>query len=238
MTTHTTQSPPAADPRPAWFAALDRVSGLVRAVPADRPADPTPCDGFDVRTLMAHLVTTLRRPAAMAAGTDPMAAPLVSEDVLDDPAAAYVREASALRAAWSGPAGDALLDRVHRLPFGEVPARVALAVYVNETLVHGWDLAVATGQDPEGDPEPATAALRTAQSFLPADRRGGPVPFGPVVEPRPQAGPTERLANWSGRESAGWVGGPPRRRGSPSCTATPAPRHRAQATGAISQAAR
>ncbi|MEJ8281027.1 TIGR03086 family metal-binding protein [Pseudonocardia spirodelae] len=199
MTTSTQDT--TTDPRPAWFAALDWVTGLARAVPPERMADPTPCDGFDVRTLLAHLVTTLRRPAAMAAGTDPTAAPLVSEDVLDDPAGAYVREAATLRAAWSGDDGAALLGTVHRLPFGEVPARAALAVYLNETLVHGWDLAVATGQDPEADPELAGTALRTAQAFLPADRRGGPVPFAAVVEPAADAGPTERLANWSGRTS-------------------------------------
>ena len=188
----------AEDPRPRYFRALSWVSGLVAAVPDDRMADPTPCDGFDVRTLLAHLVTTVRRPAAVAAGTDPLAAPLVSEDVLDAPAPAYVAEAAALRAAWSGPDGDALLDRLARLPFGEVPGRVALTVYLNETLVHGWDLAVATGQDPEADPDLATAALAAAQVHLPAAVRGGPVPFAAVVEPAPDAGPTERLANWSG----------------------------------------
>lgn len=193
------------DPRPAYLAALDWVADLAAAVPADRMADPTPCDGFDVRTLLAHLVTTLRRPASIAAGTDPLAHPVVSEDVLDDPATAYVAEAAALKSAWSGPEGEALLDRVARLPFGEVAARTALTVFLNETLVHGWDLAVATGQAPEADPDLATTALATARAFLPAEPRGGPVPFGPVVEHRPEAGPTERLANWSGRVSTGWV---------------------------------
>lgn len=201
----TTSTPLTTDPRTPWFAALDWVSGLVRAVPADRMSGPTPCDEFDVRTLLAHLVTTVRRPAAMAAGTDPMAAPLVSTDVLDDPAAAYLAEAAAARAAFSGPDGAAVLDRVFRLPFGDVPARVALGVYTSETLVHGWDLAVAIGQDPEADPALATATLETARAFLPADARGGPVPFGPVAGSAPEAGPTERLANWAGRDSTGWA---------------------------------
>ncbi|WP_238589049.1 TIGR03086 family metal-binding protein [Pseudonocardia sp. HH130629-09] len=181
------------DPRPAYLAALDWVADLARAVPADRMADPTPCDGFDVRTLLAHLVTTLRRPASIAAGTDPLAHPVVSEDVLDDPATAYVAEAAALKAAWAAPEGEALLDRVARLPFGEVAARTALTVFLNETLVHGWDLAVATGQAPEADPDLATTALATARVFLPAEPRGGPVPFGPVVEHRPGGG-TDRAA--------------------------------------------
>lgn len=191
------------DPRPAWSAALNWVCDLARAVPADRMADPTPCGDFDVRTLLAHLVTTVRRPAAIAVGTDPTAAPLVSEDVLDDPVAAYVAQARAAIAAFD--ADDALLDRVVRMPFGEVTGRAALWALLNETLVHGWDLAVATGQDPEADPELPAAALADARTTLPADVRGGPVPFGPVVTSAPDAGPTERLANWSGRVSAPWT---------------------------------
>lgn len=189
----------ATDPRAAHLAALDWVSGLAAAVPADRMAGPTPCNEFDVRTLLAHLVTTVRRPAAIAAGTDPLVPPLVSEDVLDAPAEAYVAEAAALHGAWSGPDAVELLDRTVRMPFGEVPVRVALWVYVNETLVHGWDLAVATGQPVEADPALATTALEVARRFLPAEPRGGPVPFGPVVTPAPGAGPTEQLANWAGR---------------------------------------
>ncbi|BBG05036.1 MULTISPECIES: TIGR03086 family metal-binding protein [Pseudonocardia] len=190
---------PAGDPRPLYFRALDWVAALAGAVPHDRMADPTPCHGFDTRTLLAHLVTTVRRPAAIAAGTDPMAAPLVSEDVLPDPATAYVAEAAALRAAWSAPGGEVPLDRTVRLAFGEVPVRVALWAFLNETLVHGWDLAVATGQNPEADPDLAAAALAAARVLLPAEPRGGPVPFAAVVDPAPGAGPTERLANWSGR---------------------------------------
>lgn len=186
------------DPRPLYFRALTWVSGLAGQVPASRMADPTPCDDFDVRTLLAHLVTTVRRPGALAAGTDPMAYPLVSDDVLDDPAAAYATESAAVRAAWSGPAGDALLDRPVRVPWGEVPGRGALWGYLNETLVHGWDLAVATGQEPEADPDLAGAALTVARSTIPAEPRGGPVPFGPVAPSAPDAGATERLANWSG----------------------------------------
>lgn len=186
------------DPRPLYFRALSWVSGLADAVHPDQLAGPTPCAGFDVRTLLAHLVTTVRRPAAVAAGTDPMAHPPVSDDVLDAPAAAYATESAALRDAWSGPAGDTLLDRRVRLPWGEVPGREALWGFLNETLVHGWDLAVATGQDPEADPDLATAVLAAFRRLLPAEPRGGTVPFAAVVPSAPGAGPTERLANWSG----------------------------------------
>jgi uncharacterized protein (TIGR03086 family) len=79
-----------------------------------------------------------------------------------------------------------------------VPGRGAVGAYTSETLVHGWDLAVATGQDSEADPELAEAVLALARWAIPAEPRGGHVPFAQPVEPAAGAGATERLANWSG----------------------------------------
>jgi len=100
---------------------------------------------------------------------------------------------------WQAPAGDAILDRAVTAPWGRVPGRVAMYGYLSETLVHGWDLAVATGQPAEAPTEIAEASLAAAPRLLPAEPRGGHVPFAPPVQPAPDAGPTERLANWSGR---------------------------------------
>jgi hypothetical protein len=58
----------------------------------------------------------------------------------------------------------------------------------------------ATGQDPEADPALVAPAYATMQRALPATGREG-FPFDPPVEPAPDAGPTERLANWTGRAS-------------------------------------
>lgn len=181
------------DPRPRYAAALAHVHGLMsRATDLDAP---TPCPEFDVRALLGHLVTTVERVRLIGEGLDPYAAPAVVTG-LDDPAAAYAETAAKAVALW---ADDAVLDREVTVPWGTVPGRAALWGYVNETLVHGWDLAVATGQDPEADPDLVTPVLDAAVAFLPAEPRGGRVPFAPPVAPRPGAGPTERLANWCGR---------------------------------------
>jgi hypothetical protein len=55
------------------------------------------------------------------------------------------------------------------------------------------------GQDAEADADTAVATLAAARTILPAAVRGGEVPFAAVVESAPDAGPTERLANWAGR---------------------------------------
>ncbi|MBN9109088.1 MAG: TIGR03086 family protein [Pseudonocardia sp.] len=193
MTTSTAQQ---IDPRPLLHDAVDWVRGLVDGVAVERYGDPTPCDEFDVRTLLAHLAGIMGRAHAAGTGTPPLERPALVTGISDDDLAAAVRQAiDALEPLWHN---DTMLDEMIDVPWGRVPGRGVVWGYLNETLVHGWDLAVATGQDCEADPAAAEAALATFAGFLPAEPRGGPVPFGPVVEPAADAGPTERLANWSG----------------------------------------
>lgn len=185
------------DPRPLYRSALSWVQGLIAAVRPDQLADPTPCPDFDVRALLGHLVVTVEKPRVLAEGGDVHAVAQVVTGVADDGwAAAYGAMTDKLWAIW---ADDALLTRPLTAPWGEVPGAALLMGYLNETLVHGWDLAVATGQDCEADPLVATAALATAKAYIPAEIRAlDDVPFDAPVEPAPEAGPTERLANWSG----------------------------------------
>ncbi|MFT4393817.1 TIGR03086 family metal-binding protein [Gordonia lacunae] len=197
-------APPAptapADPRPPFRAATAWVTGLLAAIADDQLGAPTPCDEFDVRTLSAHVVATAQRALALAEGADVRTMPTIAEQY---DAATYAALVESAHESW---ADDASLSRTVRVPWGEVPGAAALWGYVNETLVHGWDLAVSTGQPAEADPEIAEATLAVAQQFIPRAIRTDPnVPFGVVVEPRPGAGPTERLANWTGRQSVGWM---------------------------------
>jgi uncharacterized protein (TIGR03086 family) len=184
------------DPRPLYRDALAWVRDLAAHVPAARLAGPTPCPGWDVRGLLGHLVATVDRARVIGEGGDPNAMPRVVAGVADDgwgdALAAAEGEAAA---AW---ADGARLDAPVTVPWGHVPGRAALFGYLREALVHGWDLAVATGQDVEADPATAAAVLAETRRVLPAAPRGGPIPFAPPVQPQPGAGPTEQLANWCG----------------------------------------
>ncbi|GGG20729.1 TIGR03086 family protein [Rhodococcoides trifolii] len=191
------------DPRPLYRSALDWTAGLAAAVTEEQMSLPTPCSEFDVRALIGHLVGTVRRGHAAASGRDVMAVNVDLHD-LADPAGDLAAAAAASLAAWD--ADDSLLDAMITVPWGTVPGRGVLFGYLNETLVHGWDLAVSTGQSAEADPAVVGVVAGVFPQFLPADiRDADDVPFGRVVEPRPDAGPTERLANWSGRDSAEWL---------------------------------
>jgi uncharacterized protein (TIGR03086 family) len=189
MTTNT-------DPRLHYRTALAWVRTLADGVPADRLADPTPCAEWDVRGMLGHLVATVDRVRVIGEGGDPQTTPRVVEGIADDgwtDALAVAEDKMA--AVW---ADDTVLDERVTVPWGRVPGRAAVWGYIREALVHGWDLAVATGQSPEADPATAEAALAETKRVMPAEPRGGPIPFAAPVAPRPGAGPTEQLANWCG----------------------------------------
>ncbi len=185
------------DPRPLHRRAMAQTESIVAAVSPAQFALPTPCTEYDVRALLSHIVGGLTRIALVGEGADALARPARADDVRDDGwLAAYRAAETRATAAW---ADDATLDALVEVPWGKVPGRFALAGYVQEILAHGWDLAKATGQPTEGDPELAEWALAGARRILPAENRGGEVPFGPVVEAPPEAGPYAQLAAWLGR---------------------------------------
>jgi uncharacterized protein (TIGR03086 family) len=187
------------DPRPLHRRAVAQTETAVAAVSSSQLGLPTPCTEYDVRALLSHIIGGLTRAALVGEGDpDALARPAVAEGVPDDGwPDAYRTAANRVTAAW---ADDTKLDTLVEVPWGKVPGRFALAGYVQEILAHGWDLARATGQPTERDPELATWALATAKRILPPDIRGDVgVPFGPVVEVSPDAAPYAQLAAWLGR---------------------------------------
>jgi len=187
------------DPRPLYRRAVAQTETIVAAVTPDQFDLPTPCPEYDVRTLLAHTTGGLTRTALVGEGDpDALAQPAQASGIPDDGwPAAYRTAADRATAAW---ADDAKLDTLFEVPWGKVPGRFVIAGYIQEVLAHGWDLAKATGQETERDPELALWSLATAKRILPPDIRGAEgVPFGPVVEVPADAGPYAQLAAWLGR---------------------------------------
>ena len=187
----------APDLRPAVHTAQLWVADLLGAVGPDQLAGRTPCTDFDVEALVKHLFGVADRLVAMGGGHPAESVPPSIATLPDDVVDAYRVRVEQGRAAWTDPAS---LGRLIEAPFGVAPAAAVLGVYLAENLTHGWDLAVATGQDAEADPALVAPAYATMRRILPSDGREG-FPFDRPVEPAAHAGPTERLANWSGRSS-------------------------------------
>lgn len=102
-----------------------------------------------------------------------------------------------MRAAFGQPGA---LERVITVPAGTVPGSVALHLRLTELLVHGWDLARATGQSVTGLPadlaEQELAFSRAQLDRMPRDRRPFASPPQPVTDGAPAV---DRLAALLGR---------------------------------------
>ncbi|OYO00442.1 uncharacterized protein (TIGR03086 family) [Propionibacteriaceae bacterium ES.041] len=191
------------DLRPQLMTAQTRICELVAATDPEQLDLPTPCSEFTVTGLVEHLFGVQLRIISYATtrrvGDSPAGVPLTSTD----PAAIadQLRDLAAQgQRAWADWSAADLQTQTVTGPFGTVPGGVALAIMTSENVVHGWDLAVATDQPSEGDPQTATLLLAMMQRALPAEPRGGAeIPFAAPVTPAADAGPTERLAAWTGR---------------------------------------
>ncbi len=159
---------------------------------------PTPCDDWDVGTLVAHvvtgesLVTRVLRDGGAWEGT-------VDRSVLGaNPMAAW--RGTALAALESASA-DGVLDALHPHAVGDLPGAVIVGFRVTENLVHGWDLAAACGTEVE---LPEALAARCLDFWLPlvgTDGRIGAAgsSFGPPVLPPDGAPAGVRLLALLGR---------------------------------------
>ncbi|MCF3182689.1 TIGR03086 family protein [Streptomyces polychromogenes] len=185
------------DPRTDLAAAIELAGRTLAAVRPDQYDAPTPCEEFDVRRLSSHLVAVVRRISVIGRGEDPFSVPSFADEVADG-AWAQAWEPGAREAAevWADPG---ILGRQLRLPIGVLPGAAAAAVYTHEVTVHTWDLAKATGQEPEWDPALIERVIRVVRPALPAETRGGRIPFAEVVDVEPGARAIDRLVAWAGR---------------------------------------
>jgi len=187
--------------------ALGLFGRLVSEVRPEQWSLPTPCDPWDVRQLVAHVVSGQRLLVRVLRGepfeTARTAAQTLSDRLDHDPPAQYVAEyrasADDLLAAFAEPGA---LERVVTVPAGTVPGAVAVHLRTTEALVHGWDLARATGlpfEVPTGLAEGELAFARPMLDRIPPERRS----FAPSRPIGGDAAAIDRLAALLGRDPAG-----------------------------------
>jgi uncharacterized protein (TIGR03086 family) len=183
------------DLRPQLAVAQNWVAALIEGVQTDQLGLPTPCHDFDVRDLIAHVYKGADRVRGMGEGRAADTIDFTVDQLPADLAAGYREHIAAAQQAW---AGDDSLGRLVTAPWGTVPGAMAVGGYLTEALAHGWDLATATGQPNEIDPELATVALQVAERAIPAQGRQE-MPFAEVVPAAQDATPGTKFVNWMGR---------------------------------------
>ncbi|CAL9420015.1 hypothetical protein SUDANB176_01844 [Streptomyces sp. enrichment culture] len=180
------------------------VARLAEGVTDEQLGGDTPCPDREVRNLLGHLAGLAvafrdagRKDLGVTTDTDPDAAvPDIGPGWREE----LPRVLGELADAWRDPAAWTGTTRAGGI---DLPGAAAGAVAADELVIHGWDLARATGQDYEPDP----AALQVSYDFLAAaaedpDRGGGV--FGPVVPVPPDAPLLDRAVGLSGRDP-GWT---------------------------------
>lgn len=193
LMTTTNPTPPAAA---ALHPVLEDLARVLDNVSDRQWADPTPCTEFSVAKLRDHVV---RWSSAFAAGlADPDGrTPDADAIAVVGTGAEQVRDSA-------DKISDAIADGAAERPLyiGEqsMPGEPSLAMILWEYQVHGWDLAVATGQPWA----PADAGVRASLAFAPGmltpDFQGEGKTFGPRVDVPTDAPAIDQLVGLSGRD--------------------------------------
>ena len=171
------------------FANTGRVIAGVRA---DQWQTGTPCEKWDVRQLVDHVTSVVQMFGAAAANES--APPRDTDGIGDDPAATFRESAAVTLTAWR--ARDSVGGDV-TLPLGPVPAKYAIGINLVDACVHGWDIAIATGQDPGLDDQACELALAVSEQLLPTVGRRDR--FAEAVTVPVGAPATDRLVAYLGR---------------------------------------
>lgn len=166
------------------------LAAVVGSIRPDQLDNPTPCAAFTVRGVLEHMVVGATMFTAAFEGTAP------AEPDTTDVLAAFGPALAGLLDAMRAPGA---LGRTIQAPFGAVSGEDFARFVALDGLVHGWDLATATGQ-PYAPPD---ALVAEAEAFA----RGAVDPlrdgdtFAPAVAAPPGAAPIERLAAYTGRRT-------------------------------------
>lgn len=166
------------------------LGNVVANISPDQLDRPTPCTSFTVRGVLDHMIGGATMFAAAFRGQAPATGdPALG--VLDGFGPALTDLATAMHE-------PGVLDRTMQTPFGEMPGTAFARFVVLDGLVHGWDLATATGQPYE----PSDALVADVDGFarqtLDPLRDGDT--FAAAVEPPAGATHIERLAAFTGRQ--------------------------------------
>jgi len=174
--------------------AVDYALTSLRLVTPDLMTRPTPCAGWDLRTLLEHLDDAfLTLSEAIAVGHVALGGSQASrpEPELDISGAPH--------GTAPGPGSSRVtvppVISVAGLP---LETGIVTAVGAVELTVHGWDVAKACGRHRPIPPALATDLLEVVPQFVTAADR--PVRFAAAVPAGSQASPGDRLVAYLGRQ--------------------------------------
>jgi uncharacterized protein (TIGR03086 family) len=184
--------------------AADEVRRIADGVSDDQLSDPTPCQDTPVAALLDHLLGlclaftwAARKRGAPGGGPGSAPGPAAAASLDPDWRALLPRRLDDLVAAWRAPEAWTGMTEAGGI---QLPGEVAGVVALDELVLHGWDLARATGQDFSCDESSTAAVLEfTKQTAHPDEAAGREGLFGPVVDVPADAPAFDRALGFAGR---------------------------------------
>jgi len=182
--------------------AAQRLAGLIATVSDDQLDAPTPCPHYTVGDLVDH-IGGFAMAFDSAARKEPLpesdAGPSGDANQLEDGWRERIgRDLSTLAAAWHDPQAWQGMTRVGGI---DLPGESAGMFALDELVVHGWDLAVATGRPYDVD-QPSLEANYALLSGLaqPGQEQAREGLFGPPIELPDSAPLLDRVIGLTGRD--------------------------------------
>jgi uncharacterized protein (TIGR03086 family) len=180
--------------------ATSDMSRLLRGIPDEILGWATPNPGYKLGDLIDHVGgIALAFAASAAKDIGPLTGPARVGDAAHlgpDWRTRIPRDLATLAEAWQDESAWTGATQAGGL---ELPAQVAAVVGLTELIVHGWDVAVASGQRLDPDPE----ALAAVHAFLAQVRFDDPAAaggFGPVVSVSAERPLLDQVIGLSGRD--------------------------------------
>ncbi|MFF4016257.1 TIGR03086 family metal-binding protein [Streptomyces sp. NPDC001843] len=189
---------------------LDRVAvyGAMRVVELAKDEDwerDTPCAGWTLRSLVAHMAAQHHGFAAAARGAGLEKARWRDPEDMREPARVHRVAATSVLAAFAEPG---VLEQEFGLAeLGlSVPGRTAVGFHLVDYVVHAWDVAATLGMDLDLPDEVLGAALAVARRVpTDPDRRGPGSPFAPALQVPEGTGALEETLRLLGRSPEEWL---------------------------------
>ena len=162
---------------------LDKVRGATEKMDA-----PTPCDEWNVRTLMSHMLDTQNYFIGAGRGQEvSRPSPNPPNLVGDDPVADFENARTTVLSTFRE---EGVIEKTGP----------ALGIAFGDVLLHGWDLAKATAQDATMPDGLAEAAYEMVHGRFTDEQRKGV--FKPELPVGPEATAQDKLLAYTGRDPA------------------------------------
>ena len=182
---------------PQLTAASAEAARIARGVSADQLSGRTPATEWDVRTLANHLVLWTSYNFELRARGESVPDDWQQRDFTAEPgwAETYAEQLDRAMAAWADPA---VWEGEVKMGDSSMPASAVAGMILLELVLHGWELAVATGQEFRVPGSAEAAAVGLVEDYAEMYRQ-----YQGFAEPLPvpaDAAPFDRALALSGRD--------------------------------------